>query len=130
MFAGVRNNENATPLHYASIYGRMNIILYLLQKGVKVSFKDEYGSTALHLASQYAQLPTMKLLMLQGLSPHDGDQEGRTPLDLYQERRKKEHVVQRVESSKFLDRESALAYKKAKLEAEAQKIKQEKDSVK
>ena len=40
-----------TALHYASRYGRLEIVQLLLCQGADVSFRDNSGSTALDIAS-------------------------------------------------------------------------------
>ena len=54
---------DATPLHYASFYGRLQICRVLLQHDAPVGSLDRTGKTPLHIASQNGRHEVARLLL-------------------------------------------------------------------
>ena len=54
---------DATPLHYASFYGRLQICRVLLQHDAPVGSLDRTGKTPLHIASQNGRHEVARLLI-------------------------------------------------------------------
>jgi ankyrin repeat protein len=78
------NLNNVTPLHWASIYGRVEVARALLGHGVDANAQDVESSTPLHLASCFAMndvnYPDIVRLLLQyGSDIHARDDEDQTP---------------------------------------------------
>ncbi|KAL0170485.1 hypothetical protein M9458_035081, partial [Cirrhinus mrigala] len=44
------NYDGRTPLHIAACEGHLNVVRYLLNKGVTINVKDRFGDTPLHNA--------------------------------------------------------------------------------
>lgn len=72
--------KDYTPLRFALEYGHMDIIRFLIDKGVDIHFRDKYGKTALHYTAEYGQYDVAKFLIKEGLSINDPDNLGATPL--------------------------------------------------
>lgn len=41
-----------TPLHFASAYGKFDVVKFFLDSNINIRAKDRYGDTPLHLAAQ------------------------------------------------------------------------------
>lgn len=52
-----------TPLHWASDFGKTEVIAYLLSKGAKVNAKDNYGITPLLAATYEGHTEAVKMLL-------------------------------------------------------------------
>ncbi|CAD6442463.1 4cecb410-8850-4ae9-86e2-1cd6439bea72 [Sclerotinia trifoliorum] len=59
-----------TPLHFASINGRKDIVARILEARADPSLQDNDGNTAFHHASQYGHLETLQILYQQGSREH------------------------------------------------------------
>ncbi len=74
--------NNATALHIAAGYGRVDIIRLLLQKGADIHAKDRYGVTPLHYAVLKKQHQALVELLRRGANVNDASFGGLTPLHL------------------------------------------------
>lgn len=72
--AKVRDDQGATALHWASLYGAVNVSRYLIPQ-MAIDERDGSGRTALHWAAQGGQLRQVKILLDLGanLNLVDGD---------------------------------------------------------
>lgn len=52
-----------TPLHYASMYGYLDIVHELIQSGACVNQRHDWGSTPLHIAVRQGHLDIVKELI-------------------------------------------------------------------
>lgn len=57
------NSAQQTPLHTASIEGKINIVTYLLRKKADVNAKDRDGWTPLHCACHSGHLKVVEILI-------------------------------------------------------------------
>ncbi|KAJ8062606.1 hypothetical protein OCU04_009130 [Sclerotinia nivalis] len=73
-----------TPLHFASIKGRKEVVAHLLKARADFSLLDNEGNTAFHHASMYGHLGTLQLLYQRGSQEHinQGNNYHNAPLHL------------------------------------------------
>ncbi len=71
-----------TPLHWASSVGNIEIVNFLIKKGVDVDIKNNRGATALHLAIINGHLDVVKKLIELRARINITDSQGKTPLQL------------------------------------------------
>uniref|UniRef100_A0A670Y2W9 Uncharacterized protein n=1 Tax=Pseudonaja textilis TaxID=8673 RepID=A0A670Y2W9_PSETE len=76
------NSANETLLHIAASHGHLEIIDYLISKGVKLEVKDNKGRTPLHRAAEKGHDKAVNRLLQAGAYMYSLDQEGKTPLHL------------------------------------------------
>ena len=57
---------NWTPLHYASFYGNVEMVKFLIQNGLNVNAKTIAGNTPLQKAADCKHFEVMKILMENG----------------------------------------------------------------
>uniref|UniRef100_A0A8C5WQ16 Uncharacterized protein n=1 Tax=Laticauda laticaudata TaxID=8630 RepID=A0A8C5WQ16_LATLA len=76
------NSANETLLHIAATHGHLEIIDYLISKGVKLEVKDNKGRTPLHRAAEKGHDKAVNRLLQAGANMYSLDQEGKTPLHL------------------------------------------------
>jgi ankyrin repeat protein len=80
-----------TPLFQASMWGRLDVVEYLVAKGADVSAKNDGGDTPLHLAaSTYvyssSDIPAIvNFLLSHGASPWAKNDSGKLPIQLAKE---------------------------------------------
>lgn len=60
------NNYKRTALHFAALYGQLDIVAALVKKGANVNEKDAAGKTPLDYANQYGHEKVAKLLKSSG----------------------------------------------------------------
>ena len=72
------DNRNVTPLMIASSYGYIDLIVYLIDKGVIIDSKDIDGNTALMYAAKEGQFETVSYLLGQGAVPTIKNLAGKT----------------------------------------------------
>ena len=74
------DSDGNTALHYAAMYGRLEAVQYLLQRGPTVDVPANDKRTALHIAVLYGHAAVARELALHGADPRLTDINGRTPL--------------------------------------------------
>ena len=74
------NGSGSTALHYASAYGHVEVVSYLLDQGANIDKKDLDDGTALMNACGSGHLEVVKLLLSWGADPTICDIAGWTPL--------------------------------------------------
>jgi len=78
-----RYNQGKTPLHWAALYGDLNILVYLIGKGANVNGRDDNYDTPLHLCGVKNNLDIAKYLIYKGADMDSTDRYGWTPLHYY-----------------------------------------------
>ena len=81
----LRDEEDKTPLHYASINCREDMFEFLVNQGADIDSRDGVGATPLHFAVRWGSEAIVKyILRRKGSEAQDvldsGDRLGRTPL--------------------------------------------------
>jgi ankyrin repeat protein len=74
-----RRRAHATPIHYASERGHVNVVQLLLDAGVDINIPASDGSTPLHYAVQCNHLAVIELLIQSNAQLSHQDLFGRTP---------------------------------------------------
>lgn len=73
----------ATPLHWATVFGHINIVRTLLAvKGVNINAVDQDGTTPLHWATTYNRIDIVNALLEKGAEVNVIDKHKITPLHL------------------------------------------------
>lgn len=75
-------SEGFTPLIFAAQQGRLEMVLYLIQKGAGVNSISSLGITPLHLAARNNHFKTVEALLKLGADVNAKDDYGVTPLHL------------------------------------------------
>ncbi|KAK4516734.1 uncharacterized protein ATC70_011712 [Mucor velutinosus] len=75
-------NDGSTPLIYASCFGKLDIVKYLLQVGAKVDVQDKIGWTALMWATTNGHHHIVQALLEYSASSETKSASGRTIYDL------------------------------------------------
>jgi ankyrin repeat protein len=78
--ARVRDSAGYTPLHWASIDGRKDVVALLLANGAEIDAGTPQGATPLHFAAGSGRRDAVELLIKNGADLHRRDGNGRTPL--------------------------------------------------
>jgi len=71
----------ATPLHRAAYMGHDEICAYLVEKGARVSERDDDDMTPLHKAAQQGRESTVRILLQLGADRDARDKRDKRPLD-------------------------------------------------
>lgn len=74
------NNRKVTPLVYAAITGRLDMVKYLIKKGANVNAVDTIGSSALHHTTNNYSI--VKYLLKNGADTSIVNQKGYTALEI------------------------------------------------
>ncbi|CAG2160731.1 unnamed protein product [Oppiella nova] len=74
------SGRKSTPLHFASGFGRKDIVEYLLGLKANVSAEDDGGLQPLHNASSFGHAEVVQLLLRSGADPNAKDNWHFTPL--------------------------------------------------
>ncbi|GEM_PF-2795672 len=77
-----KDTEGATPLHYASGHGHLEIAKYLILMGADVNARDSAGCTPLHGACGSLMKDLAELLISKGADIHAADYDGLTALHM------------------------------------------------
>jgi ankyrin repeat protein/L-ascorbate metabolism protein UlaG (beta-lactamase superfamily) len=75
-----RNERNETILHVAATGGHLDVVRFLLERGLPVDIGDNEGSTALDAAAIQGHLELVAYLLEEGSDPTHADDFGMTPL--------------------------------------------------
>jgi ankyrin repeat protein len=78
--ANAADEEGCTPLIWAVLSGKSEVVELLLQKGAEVNCIDNDGQTPLHIAAITGNLPVARLLLDRGAEVNARDHFGITPL--------------------------------------------------
>ena len=70
-----------TPLHIAALWGDVEIVEVLLERGADPNVKDDNGQTPLHIAAQEGHVDVVRVLLERGADPRIADNGGHIPLD-------------------------------------------------
>ena len=76
------SNEKYSLIHFASQFGQMEIVKYLIKKGANINAKNLQGTTPLHKAVFYKRNETAKYLIDQGAKINDQDSYKQTALHI------------------------------------------------
>ncbi|GAM28770.1 hypothetical protein SAMD00019534_119460 [Acytostelium subglobosum LB1] len=76
-----KDREKKTPLHLASIMGKIKCITFLLEKGANADAADYFGALALHYAVTNQNChKAVKLMVARGAKVNTADNTGQTPI--------------------------------------------------
>ena len=73
-------NNGYTSLHFASLYGHLSIVQYLISQGANIESEVNNRYTPLHFASLYGHLSIVQYLISQGANIESKTNQGVTPL--------------------------------------------------
>ncbi len=59
--------KGRTPLHFAVIRRKHEVVRYLLKKGANPNLRDDYGNTPLHYAYENGDVEMVSILMRAGV---------------------------------------------------------------
>jgi uncharacterized protein len=76
----VTDGDSRTPLIWASIFRRSELLVWLISQGANVNFQDRGGYCALHFAAQDRLVDIAKILLEAGAECELRDIHGNTPL--------------------------------------------------
>jgi ankyrin repeat protein len=76
------DDDDMTPLHWASNRGHIQVIQVLMEHGADIEKKDYGGDTPLHMASEGDHLPVVKALLSGGADILAANNDGRLPVHL------------------------------------------------
>ena len=90
--AGVTAQDKCgeTPLHLASLMGRVEVARKLIERGADFTARDNDGKTPLHWASQMGQTEVVRMLVERGAYVAAKDKAGKTPSQLASQHGKEE----------------------------------------
>lgn len=71
-----------TLLHFAALYSRSELVLYLLQKKSNIFAQDSEGHTPLHCAVQAADAKSVQILLQNKADPNMQNKKGETALHI------------------------------------------------
>ena len=74
------NKSASAVLRLAAKEGRIDVVQYLIERGVIKDDEDEVGRTALYLAAENNNLPVVKYLNEQGADKGKAMNDGTSPL--------------------------------------------------
>jgi ankyrin repeat protein len=75
-----RNKYRETPLHWACLYGNVQVVVELLEHGADIEAKNNEGSTPLHYAALNGHLAVVKALLSSGANILAANNVGRVPI--------------------------------------------------
>ena len=91
-----KNNNDDTPLMWASGDGTVEVVKALLDAGAKVDEKDEDGDTALIFASRYGCLDVVKTLIENGAKVDIKNNDGKTAMSLAKDEETRRAILEAV----------------------------------
>lgn len=71
-----------TTLHCAAGEGCLEVVKFLIDKGINVNIINGYGSTALHNAAYRGDLEIIRFLLKKGANPTIRNKDGKNPRDV------------------------------------------------
>jgi len=74
------DDDDWTPLHYASRWGDAEVAKLLLDRGADVSLPDSEGDLPIHIATRYGNEEMLRVLLNAGSNPNIKDGSAKTPL--------------------------------------------------
>lgn len=74
------NDMQQTPLHFAVVYARQEVLDHLMRHGARLDAQDKTGMTPLHVAAMYDRLGAARWLLEHGARTDVADIYGDTPL--------------------------------------------------
>jgi ankyrin repeat protein len=81
----INDEENSNALHYASENNvdPLNIIKFLLEKGLEINLKNDIGYSAFHIICQYQSIEVIKFCIDFGASIEEPDDHGCYPIHYF-----------------------------------------------
>lgn len=76
----VRDSAGYTPLHWAAIDGRRDMVALLIAKGADVNARNPQGATPLHMACSSGRKEAAAELLKNGANMHSRDSNDDTPM--------------------------------------------------
>ena len=84
MEINAKDKNGLTPMHWATLGGRIEVMKWLKEQGVDINAKDGNGATFMHAAAFAGRVEAMKWLKEQGADINAENNEGKTPLSVAQ----------------------------------------------
>ncbi|MGV8122623.1 MAG: ankyrin repeat domain-containing protein [Candidatus Xenobiia bacterium LiM19] len=75
----VKDSAGYTPLHWAAIDGRKDVVALLAAKGADVNARNPQGATPLHMACGSGRKEAAEVLLKNGADMHSRDSNDNTP---------------------------------------------------
>ena len=75
------DNYGFTALHWAAMFGHVEVSRKLIKRGVSVNLQGLWGNTALHQAAMWGHVSACRLLLESGADISVRNRDGATPLD-------------------------------------------------
>ena len=107
------SSQNAfgyTPLHISAIKGNLEIIKYLISKGVNVNCRSKNGFTPLHIAVINGHLDIVKYLVSCGAEINSITQSRQTPFLFSSLNRKCYQYIKSLNPNPFIHRNKIVEY--------------------
>ncbi|XP_077297680.1 uncharacterized protein LOC143919303 [Arctopsyche grandis] len=67
-------------IHTACYYGNLEVLRFLINKGVELNYKNSHNETLLHVAAKGGNVKILQLLINKGLDLNIADNDGETPI--------------------------------------------------
>ena len=77
-----RPDGGSTPLSNAALYGHLDIVDFLIERGAYVEATNEDGNTPLHVAAFLCRTEIVKTLLENGSMPTTKNKRGESPIDI------------------------------------------------
>ena len=94
-----RDNENSTPLHWASFMGSINVVNYLCLSGADIDSKDLKKNTPLHMATDSKKIKIFRILLQNGANPKELNINDENVLDLAKTKKNQYQIRKILEKS-------------------------------
>jgi len=98
-FIQYSDDDKVTPLHVAAIWGYLDIVKFLVEKGFDINAKDAWNKTPLYRAVAKDHFEIAKFLIAKGADKSVKDVYGKTVLDIAKEN-KSQNMVELLEGGK------------------------------